>query len=228
MGRRPGSRGADDGSEGDRCPIRFTHRPGDYVGLSTEPKPTGSPGALAGRKFHELDTLRVYKYRVNGWEPYALEVQGEVIAAVAPDLIRPNDTTDYAEGDVIAGPLIFADIGRVPLRGGYLTGARMRTTKADWETAVRLHLFRAALQAAPADNAILEVANADVDAWLGTISFPEPAVKAPGRCAAVWTGQPVPIQSDGLNRVYGLLEALDVATPAAGQRFSVTLEVERN
>jgi hypothetical protein len=149
---------------------------------------------------------------------------------------RPNDTTAYASGDLVANsttagsvvPLSWA-AERLASYGTLLRRVRLRKSGTSVTNAqFRLHLYAASPTVANGDNAAWSTSG--VADYLG--SFDVTLDKAFTDGAA---GSGVPSAGNELNAVsatgitiYGLLEARAAYTPVANEVFTVTLEALQN
>lgn len=163
----------------------------------------------------------------------SVEVGGHTQIVQATVFTRPNDTTQYAVGDLVANsttagsvvPLSFA-ISRITGRGGMIRRCRIRKTGTGTTAAgFRLHLYTASPTPSNGDNG----------AWLtdkstnyvGAMDTTVDKVFTDGAA-----GNGVPIVGGEIHFVadtyYGLLEARGTYTPAAQEQFLVELEVLDN
>lgn len=150
-----------------------------------------------------------------------------LIKKVSDSFTRPDNTTDYSMGDLVANnatagsvvPLTFS-VGRGGIR---IKGAHV--TKSD-ETDVTLaefslHLFGTSPTVSNGDNGALAYNYSDKFA---DIDFPV-MVAATDVAWAISTGLDLNFYTTGY--LYGLLEADAAYVPAAEETFSVTLVFER-
>lgn len=162
-------------------------------------------------------------------------VSGASAVAAAAAFTRPNDTTAYASGDLVANsttagsvaPLQFT-VGRIAGGTGRIGRARVQksgTTITNCALALKLYT------AAPT------VANGDNGAWsstgaatlIGTIPVTVDQVLSDG--AVGFGASTATIHFDlgsTATKVYGLLVATAAYTPAAEEVFTVSLEVSQD
>lgn len=144
---------------------------------------------------------------------------------------RPNDTTAYASGDLVANSTTAGSVtaitlaGPTPLRQAYIV-RRVRFQKSTTSTtnaSFRLHLY----------STTPTVSNGDNAAWLspGTLylgSMDVTVDKVFSDCAVGYgvptAGSEVIVQPGDLTGLYGLVEARAAYTPGAQEVFTVTVE----
>jgi hypothetical protein len=156
---------------------------------------------------------------------------------------RPNDTTAYASGDLVANNTAAGSVAAMAFQvarsreGSFaIIGARIRKSGvAVANASFRLHLYRSASNSSTGPT----VANGDNAAWssngaaeyLGSIDITVDKAFTDG---AAGDGVPVAssvateqaVKLDGRDtRLFGLLEARAAYTPAANEVFTVTLEI---
>lgn len=150
---------------------------------------------------------------------------------------RPANTTQYASGDLVANSTTAGDVAPMEFAaapayhgGGVIRRVRIHksgtgVTAADF----RLHLFASdptATAPTNGDNGAFATIEAD---WLGAFdvtlaAFNDGAkgIDTPNQ------GTQVAFRLESQKVIYGLLEARGTYTPASGEVFTVTLEVEIN
>jgi hypothetical protein len=146
---------------------------------------------------------------------------------------RPNDTTAYADTDLVANstaagsvsPLTFG----VNANGFRIVGARInKSDETDVALATfTLHLFESSPTVANGDNGAL---SHNLSGYLGSIAFPiMTATTDEGKTQVNLGSTALPGGIYGSSQViYGLLEAKAAYVPAALEVFTVTLWVEKN
>jgi len=161
------------------------------------------------------------------------------IANPSASFTRPNDTTAYAIGDLIANsttagsvtPMSFANVARVAAGAASIIKARLSKTGTSTATAfaAKLHLFSASPTVTNGDNGAFlpnQAAN-----YLGAFEFGLANAQVFSDGVSVngitQTGYPVTVDLSSGTTVYGLLEARGAYTPTAQEVFTVTLEVEQ-
>jgi len=161
------------------------------------------------------------------------------IANPSASFTRPNDTTAYAVGDLIANsttagsvtPMSFANVARVTAGAASIIKARLSKTGTSTATAfaAKLHLFSASPTVTNGDNGAFlpnQAAN-----YLGAFEFGLANAQVFSDGVAIngitQTGYPITVDLASGTTVYGLLEARGAYTPTAQEVFTVTLEVEQ-
>lgn len=169
-------------------------------------------------------------------EAHIGEVGGNLIM-IAAEFTRPSDTTAYAANDVVSDSTsattmqALANAARVSGGSGYITGIRVATDKKSITPRMRVHFFNTNGATLAADNAAWKDLYADSGKRTGYVDMPamitgadatnsdnsralDLTVRIPYTCAAT--------------SLYYVLETLDIFTPASGEKFTVTLFVDRN
>lgn len=160
------------------------------------------------------------------------QVGGQIIEVSSGELTRPANTDAYAAKDAV-GPtsalLTFTDLARVTGGTGYITKARIITDQKTLTARFRLHLFNAA-PTAIADNAPFLLLYADASKRIGYIDFPAFATEdATNSTAAVAQNILDRLPFVAVTKtLHGVLETLDVFTPASAQKFIVYLTADVN
>lgn len=151
-----------------------------------------------------------------------------VFEAAAPTFTRPNDTTAYTAGDVIANsttagsvvPLAFL----LPARRAKVYGAKMTKSAASVTTATfKLHLYKDSPTAANGDNGAWSTTSSG---YLGNISLDlsvNTFTNTNTATSTITTAAPIVFSADADNLVYGLLTAVGAYTPAAQETFTISL-----
>lgn len=148
--------------------------------------------------------------------------------SVSATFTRPNDTTAYASGDLVANsttagsvaPLVWV-VGAGQGRAFSLEGVTLKKSGTGvTNAAFRLHLYQATQTVTNGDNGA--VVPSDGDSYLGSVDVTVDRVFGDG---AAGVGQPANplllVPADG--SVYGLLEARGAYTPAAQEVFVAVL-----
>ena len=146
---------------------------------------------------------------------------------------RPNDTTAYASGDLVANsttagsvvPMTFR-VGRTPKAGGMIRRARIRKSGTSTTNAsFRIHLYIASPTPANGDNGAWSTDQATN--YVGAIDVTIDKAFTDGAA-----GNGVPQVGSEINftyeTYYALLEARGAYTPAAQEVFTVDLEILPN
>jgi len=168
-------------------------------------------------------------------ETHIGEVGGRM-EPVAATLTRPADTTAYAAKDAVSDStsaptvLTFANLARVNAGHGYIVKWRLMTNQSTCVARFRLHLYHTAPTAIN-DNTAHTLLWANRANRIGYIDFPACQTEGTGSDAANAQVKDERISfkcASGSRAVYGLLETLDVFTPASGQVFYVELTSDQN
>lgn len=145
---------------------------------------------------------------------------------------RPNNTTQYTSGDLIANNTTAGDVDPLEFYVPYGRGLRLHraellrssTTVTDGQ--FRLHLYLDSPTPANGDNAAWSTT---VSGYLGFIDIDgqAPAFTDDSRASGVPISNsvfaPMLIVADVDQKVFGLLEARDTYTPTANEVFTVSL-----
>lgn len=148
----------------------------------------------------------------------------------APSFTRPNDTTAYADGDLVANsttagsvtPLVFTIPNKRSciIRGAYAT----KTDQTDVANAdFVLHLYRSSPTVANGDNGALST---DISNKIGTIDMGLMTAFTDDAYVMTYGGN-FYIDSGSSRTIYGLLEADAAYTPAAQEVFTVGIVIEQ-
>ena len=171
----------------------------------------------------------------------------KVVAAAA--ITRPNDTTAYASGDLVAnsttaasvGAFIFAVAAQMTGQSFFVRKLRLRkSTNVTTSASFRMHFFKEnPFASAPAggDNAALVLAASNIANYLGYIDVTTDKAIFHASDGAAGFGVPtegseIAFQmaasaSSGFN-LYGVLEARSTYTPAANEVFTATIEAYKD
>ena len=158
---------------------------------------------------------------------------------VSAEFTRPADTTAYTAGDVVSNsdattvPVTLTSMGRVTGGSGYITGVRLTTNKKSITPRIRVHLFNVATATLAADNVAHKELYADASKRVGMFDLPAMTTGTDttnsDMSRSVDFTQRIPFQcaADSSSLFY-VLEAIDAFTPASGQKFTLSLNVEQN
>lgn len=155
------------------------------------------------------------------------------LLTVRDSITRPNDTTQYTAGDVIAEAtnndyLTFNDCTLGPEHLGNIRGAKLFTSvAAGTKPTIDLLLFNAA-PAETADNNACAITDAELLTLVAVIPFAQANVKSIGPNQACVVGDLCyPFKAKDTNGVlYGVLVERGTYTPAAQEVFTVELSIE--
>lgn len=160
------------------------------------------------------------------------------IANPSANFTRPNDTTAYAVGDLIANsttagsvaPMSFANIARVAAGAASIIKARLsKTSTGITGASFLLHLYGASPTVTNGDNGAWLSAQALT--YLGAFEFSLTNMKVFSdgvSCNGITqTGYPITVDLASGTTVYGLLEARGAYAPGNAETFTITLEVEQ-
>lgn len=169
-------------------------------------------------------------------EDHLGEVGGNLLM-IATEFTRPNDSTPYAANDVVSDSTsattmqALAAAARAAGIGGYITGIRVSTDKKSITPRIRVHFWNTTGATLAADNAAWKDLYADSAKRVGYIDLPamitgadstnsdnsrslDLTIRIPYTCVAT--------------SLYYVLETLDAFTPAANEKFTVTVFCDRN
>jgi hypothetical protein len=157
---------------------------------------------------------------------------GAVLARVGAELIRPSNTTAYDAGDAVGALTELPGCGSAN-GDGWVVGALLVTDKKSVTPRFRVHLYNASSPTLAADNAPFKQLYADAAKRVG--SFDLPAMTTPADSTNSDLSR---AQDDGLlehafvcgelsTSLWFALECLDALTPAASQKFTLTLFCQR-
>ncbi len=147
----------------------------------------------------------------------------------AATFTRPNDTTAYASGDLVANsgtntsvtPLVFNIPNR---RSCIVRGARIVKSGATLTNGTfTLHLFQDSPTVANGDNAALSTT---ASRKIGSIDLDLMASGTDDGISTKFAGN-FYVDSGSAQQIYGLLEAKAAYTPAAQETFTVSIIVEQ-
>lgn len=147
---------------------------------------------------------------------------------------RPNDTTAYSIGDLVANsttaasvtPMSWALGGNTAPGGTRITRARIvKSNISPTLTAFRLHLYQKTVTVANGDNGAWSSSGA-AD-YLGFLAGPTVLQAFTDGCAdaaPATAGAEIIVRLASGSTIFGLLEARAAYTPVANEVFTVTLE----
>ena len=156
-----------------------------------------------------------------------------IIVIAEKQFTRPNDTTTYASGDLVANnataasviPIAF-DLGKVVYNNCFIRRARLFSSSTNvTNAAYRLHLYTKKPTVTNGDNGAFAAVRAG---YIGALDVTIDQVFSDGSCgfALPAQGSELSFISEG-NILYGLLEAKVARTPVALETFTVVLETHR-
>jgi len=177
---------------------------------------------------------------LNAGSNYIGFISGDLVESEA-GFTRPSNTTAYTAGDIVSNSttatalMVFANAGRANGKGGYITKARLDTSKKDWASAMRLWLYTKseANVTIQVDNLPKATTYANADLAVGFIDFPVTADEADttnstGAHAFQPLNVPLAYLCDTADTaLYGVLTDQTGATPASAQTFRVYLTFDR-
>lgn len=158
------------------------------------------------------------------------------VIAPTDSFTRPANTTQYADGDLVANsatagsvtPLKFSMNGLG--RSGMIRRARIYKSATTATAATfSLHLFDSEPTVANGDNGAFSVAT-NISSWLGKIALDMSSGSEAGASAGL--SQVSAAVAIGISKptaggvIYGLIEAGGTYTPASAETFTVRLEIE--
>lgn len=159
--------------------------------------------------------------------------------AVSASFTRPNDTTAYAVGDVVAnstttpGLIEFANLTRVNGGTAYITRARIATDQKSNPSAYRIHLYNDNAITLTGDNGPRVELYADeskkiTSFVLGPLTTPANTTNST-ISAADDNSLRIFVRSGASTRsIWAQIETLTANTPVALQNFTITLAADLN
>lgn len=158
-----------------------------------------------------------------------------MIKTVTAIFARPANTTAYADGDLVANNATAGSV--VPMQFKIRDGrsgngavkilrARLAKSQASVTTPnFRLHLFSSSPTVANGDNGAIVPSVAS--AYLGSVDLDAGVLTGDGAAGVAALSVPINVTlNSGAQTIFGLLAARAAYTPASGETFRVTLEVE--
>jgi hypothetical protein len=156
-----------------------------------------------------------------------------LVTNVSASFTRPNDTTTYASGDLIANSTTAGSVTPMSFPIWSTATGQTRITRARFAknstvatlSAFRLHLYSASPTVAAGDNSAWssnQAAN-----YLGNIDGPTVLFAFTDGCAlfgAAAAGSEMVLRLSSGTTIYGLLEARAAYVPTAQEVFTITLE----
>jgi hypothetical protein len=151
-------------------------------------------------------------------------------------LIRPADTVAYAVGDLVGGNvaagaanlLTLTNVPRIPGGTGRIIRLRVATNQAAFAGTLRVHLFKTAVAPGVGDKGALAGAVANYVNYYGSADVTlGQGILADGSKGFMAFSPPIGFDVPaGVSDIYAVLETRTAFTPAASQRFSVTIEAD--
>jgi len=145
-------------------------------------------------------------------------------AGVSATFTRPNDTTAYASGDLVANSTTAGSV--VPMSLGAANGLLLRSVSVKKSgtgvsnASFRVHFFALTQTVTNGDNGA--IIPSDGDSYLGSADVTVDRVCEDGAVGCGLLASPLPLAAPG-GTVFALLEARGAYTPAAQEVFVVTL-----
>lgn len=174
---------------------------------------------------------------------------GGKCVVVTGEFVRPADTTAYAAGDVVSNStgatvlILFPATPSAQAQGcasqnggsGYITKARLSTSKKDETAQYRLYLYTVneATASVVADNVADTRIYADRLVVVGYIDFPACSSAAGTGSNTAADTQTTDVRlpfkcAPDTRALYGKLVNITGTTPASAQTFSISLTVDQN
>lgn len=158
------------------------------------------------------------------------------ITTASGSFTRPNDTTAYTSGDLVAnsttaGSVVSASLAVSPYKGGFRV-RRVKLHKSGTSTTnaqFRVHLFTAApASVANGDNGAFS--SAGVASYIGSadVTIGQAFTDGAAGFAAPATGSDMAGVLTNSTTIRALVEARAAYTPVAQEVFTVTVEIEGN
>lgn len=162
---------------------------------------------------------------------YTVGYNSPVVARASTNFTRPNDTTAYASGDLVANdtvagsvvPMSFV-ISRLATSGVVINRIRIAKTGTGVTNAsFRLHLFMDVPTVGAGDNAAIVFGG--LASYIGQVDVTVGQVLSDGaKGFSDTTMRSILTFPAANNTLYGLLEARGIYTPVAQEVFTVTME----
>lgn len=153
------------------------------------------------------------------------------IVQCSASFTRPNDTTAYASGDLVANSTTAGSV--VPLTLAVPEGKRLKiyrigigkTSTTVANASFRVHLFKDSPTVANGDNGAI---SASVSGWLGSfdVDGTAPAMTGGSQAYSAPPASPTLVFLDNDCLVYALVEARAAYTPTANEVITVSLTGE--
>lgn len=169
-------------------------------------------------------------------EAHLGEVGGNLLT-ISTEFTRPSDATGYTAGDVVSDNTsattmqALANAARVSGGSGYIVGIRVATDKKSITPRVRVHFYNTTGATLSVDNAAWQDKYADSSKRVGFYDMPPMSTGTDttnsDMSRAVDMGMRIPYVCTATS-LYFVLEALDAFTPASGEKFTLTVFVDRN
>ncbi len=156
----------------------------------------------------------------------------QIVKISATAFTRPNDTTAYASGDLVANNTTAGSV--TPMTFSFQSGSAARIKKAELvrsassvtNASFRLHLYRDSPTVANGDNGAWSSTGSGYEGFID-IAAPGTAFSSTSIAHGVYVNNSVAsdlhIILDGDAKLYGLLEARGAYTPSAQETFAVSL-----
>lgn len=171
-------------------------------------------------------------------DPYVFsnEVTNNIIA-ISTEFTRPNDSSAYAANDVVSDSTsattmqALANAVRVAGGSGEILGIRLSTDKKSITPRFRIHFYNTNGATVSGDNAAWQDKYADIGKRVAYYDLPAMTTGADSTNSnmsrSVDMTMDIPYTCVGTS-LYFVLEALDVFTPSALEKFTLTVFVKRN
>lgn len=173
-----------------------------------------------------------------------LQVGGSIVTLVGT-FTRPANTTAYTANDVVSNStsattlIVITNAARVVGGSGYIVGARLTTDLKSITPRVRLHVYNASTPTIAVDNAAMQLRYTDSSKRIRSVDMPAlstpidatNSTQSEASLPDPTNGNPprIPfICASGDRNLYILLETLDAFTPASGQGFTLTVDIDQN
>jgi hypothetical protein len=162
-------------------------------------------------------------------------VSGQGISVHA-EFTRPADTTAYTTKDVVAPAVTslipFSGIARTTGGSFYVVKARLLTNLSTNTASYRLHLYNSAsISGITADNTPFAMLWSNRANRVGYVDFDSTGVEGTGSDCAYSLNKDIRLHikcDAGSRDIYGALEITAAQTPASGQQFFISLNVEQD
>ena len=204
--------------------------------------PDGDPVALAvdadGKLKVDVSSVTVSNVEISNDVGNPIPVNG-VLVTVSTEITRPTDTTAYTANDIVSNAtsgnalITLSSVVRANGGSGYITGIRLSTNKKSITPRFRVHFFNASDPTFVGDNVPHKELYADAGKRLGYYDLPAMATAADSTNSDMSRAIDLAVRftfvaAAATTNIYALLETLDAFTPNSGQKFNLTVTVDRN
>lgn len=173
---------------------------------------------------------------VTAGETHLGEVGGNLIM-ISTEFTRPSDTSPYSINDVVSNDTAtttmqaLANAARVSGGSGYIVGIRISTDKKSIVPQFRVHFYNTNGATLSGDNANWQDKYADASKRVAYYDMPAMSTGADTTNSDMSRALDMTMRIPyvcAATSLYFVLETLTAFTPASGEKFTVTIFVDRN